>query len=148
LRKHAQSGEYAYIFDCVAKLCDVLSYKAELGVLTRKAYQAKDDEGLKNLLRSYKMAECNLEIFYKAFKKTWFTDNKPCGFDVQDLRFGGLKQRLKACRERLEEYLAGEVESIPELEEKLLNYCGENDECLKKAIMFNQWSATVTANVL
>jgi hypothetical protein len=148
IRKYANEGEYAYIFDSVAKLCDVLSYKAELGVLTRKAYQEKDTETLKNLVLKYKVVECNLEIFYKAFKNAWLTDNKPCGFDVHDLRIGGLKQRLKSCRERLEEYIAGKVKSIPELEEKLLNYCGENEDFWNKALMFNFWSATVTANVL
>ena len=148
LRKNSKSGKYAYIFDCIAKLCDVLSRKAELGVLTRKAYQEKDRDALKKLVLTYKVTECNLEIFYKAFKKAWFTDNKPCGFDVHDVRLGALKQRVKSCRERLEGYLSGEIENIPELEEELLNYCGEYEDAWKKTIMFNCWLRTVTANVL
>ena len=146
LRKHEKTGDYAHIFDCIAKLCDVLTYKVELGSLTRKYYQANDKEALKELLHSYKMSERKLEAFYKSFKNCWFIDNKPCGFDVQDIRLGGLKQRLKSCRERLEDYLAGKIDSIPELEEKLLDYCGVGD--MGKAINVPRWGETVTPNKL
>jgi hypothetical protein len=149
LAKYARKGEYAYIFDSSSKLCDLLSVKAELGVLTRKAYKAKDTDGLKDLILSYKKAECNLEIFYKAFKKLWFIENKPQGFDTQDLRLGGLKQRLRSCRERLEEYVDGKIKNIPELEEEMLNYYGlGHDELLSQPIMFNQWNKNVTQNIL
>ncbi len=122
----------------------IISNKAELGILTRQAYQTKNKETLEKLLLNYKIVECDLEIFYKAFKKLWFTENKPQGFDTQDLRLGGLKQRLRSCRERLEEYIDGKIDNIPELEDEMLDYYGKEGQPL----MFNQWYKNVTANIL
>ena len=39
---------------------------------------------------------------------------------MQDIRLGGLMQRLESCRNRIEEYLRGETVSIPELEEEIM----------------------------
>ena len=61
-----------------------------------------------------------VRAFHRACQKMWMTEKKPHGFDVQDIRLGGLMQRLESCKERLEEYLRGESTSIPELEEELL----------------------------
>ena len=47
-------------------------------------------------------------------------ENKPFGFDVQDLRLGGLLQRLRACRTLIIEYLSGKRTSIEELEADIL----------------------------
>ena len=33
--------------------------------------------------------------------KEWFCENKPFGFEVQDLRIGGLKARVETCKNRL-----------------------------------------------
>ena len=61
-----------------------------------------------------------LEAFYRAYKKQWFTENKPHGFDVQEIRIGGLMVRVRSCAERLQEFYDGKIEGIEELEEKLL----------------------------
>ena len=63
-----------------------------------------------------------------AFRKLWFTENKAHGFEVQDIRLGGLKQRLAHCRSRLTEYAEGKIENIPELEEGVLDYFGNGKE--------------------
>ena len=60
--------------------------------------------------------------FGNVYEKQWFTDNKPQGFDIQDLRIGGATRRLQACRKRLIDYANGKICSIPELEEKILPY--------------------------
>ena len=80
------------------------------------------------LIEDYKKAETYLDIFYEAFRKLWFTENKAQGFELQDIRLGGLKQRLAHCRKRLTEYMEGEIESIPELEEEVLDYFGNGRE--------------------
>jgi hypothetical protein len=60
-----------------------------------------------------------LERFHRAFRKQWYTANKTYGFEVQDLRLGGLMQRIKSCRERLLEYADGEIAEIAELAEEV-----------------------------
>lgn len=147
LAKYAKTSNYAYLFDYMSKLCDALSVKFDLGIRTRTAYQAGDKTALTALIADYKKAEKKVETFYVAFKKVWFEENHPSGFDVQDQRLGGLLFRLRSCRERLSDYLTGKITSIPELEEKLLGYFNE-EEFTHEPIHFNTWTGNVTANIM
>lgn len=118
---------YAYVFETQARLCDVLSHKYALGYKTRKAYEAGDKDTLRRLaMEDYRQTEAQLRTFHRALEKQWFTDNKPCGFDVQDLRLGGILQRTSSCRRRLLDYVNGKIDCIPELEEPLLPF-GDKD---------------------
>ncbi|HBM70590.1 MAG TPA: hypothetical protein DD377_04415 [Firmicutes bacterium] len=104
------------------ELCNCLVYKYDLGILTREAYQKGDKEELKKLLKRYDSSCSSLIKFKNAFYKQWMEENIPHGFDVQDIRLGGLYMRLKECKHRLDLYIKGKIKSIPELEEKLLPY--------------------------
>lgn len=121
-RKAKGGGEFKYIFDCLKLLCDVLALKAELGVKLRAAYKVGDKDGLSALVKDMKKIEKRLEVFFKAFQTLWYTDNKPQGFEVQEVRIGGLMRRVKSCREMIEEYLNGEITEIPELAQEILPY--------------------------
>ena len=59
-------------------------------------------------------------VCISCYEKQWFAENKTGGFDVQDIRIGGLLQRLSSCRRRLLAYAAGEISAIEELETKLV----------------------------
>lgn len=146
--KYAKHSKYDYIFKSMQKLCNVLAVKNDLGVRTRRFYQNADKNALKELIVDYKKVERGLKEFYSAFKDLWFRENKPQGFDVQDLRLGGLMQRMKACRERLESYVNGEIDSIPELEEKLLDYYGYGDDFKKKSPFYIPWTLNASTNII
>lgn len=115
-------GKYAYLFENMALLCRVLEKKAYLGLRTRKAYREGDREALKLLVDDYKEAAKRVEEFTESFRRAWLQENKPFGWELHQARLGGLQSRLLDCRKRLIEYLNGEAESIPELEEDILPY--------------------------
>jgi len=133
-----RAGEFAYLFDTMAKLCDLLALKQDICTRTRSAY-AKGD--VAPVLGDYKKLIKRTEAFYEAFRTQWFMENKPHGFDVQDIRLGGLLQRLKACLRRLEEYRDGKISSIPELEEEILEYRTD-------VPAINRWDRACSVNVL
>ncbi len=138
-----RTGEYAYLFDTASKLCATLALKADIGVRTRTLYASGDREALEPLVTEYTKLIKRTEVFYTAFRTQWYHDNKPQGFEVHDVRLGGLLMRLKDCRDRLRDYVSGAVESLPELEEPMLTFpYGDG------ITSFNYWSATVTANCL
>ncbi len=138
LRAVAPKKEYEDIFDTQIALCDLLSVKAGLGVKTRNAYKRGDKALIYKLAtEDYALAIERTESFYEAFAKQWNAENKPFGFDIQDLRLGGLIQRLKACRGRLLDYVEGRAESIPELEVELLEDTGKVN-----------WNSYATPNVI
>ncbi len=115
-------GKYKYLFDNLAALCRVLDIKAGIGIKTRKAYKSGDKELLGKLVGDYKEAAARLDVFRNTLRKVWMSENKPYGWDIQEIRLGGLKARLYDCAQRIEEYLSGETKDIPELEETMLPY--------------------------
>ena len=137
----AKAGEYGYLLDTVAALCEVLEIKAEIGIRTRKAYLGNDKQELKNIVADYSEMIDRTEEFYDLLRKQWYKENKPHGFEVQDMRIGGLIMRMKNCCNTIEEYLAGAINTIPELEEETLKVIEEKD-CIY------WWKEIVTTNIL
>ena len=118
-----KTRKFGYLFKSAAKLCDALSVKFELGLKTRNAYKAGDKDELRRLAENdYKEAEKLIRAYHRTFEEQWFYENKPCGFDVQDIRLGAIIQRTISCRRRLIDYVNGKIDSIPELEEELIPY--------------------------
>lgn len=147
LAVYADHAEYGYLFRSLRALCDFLSMKADLGIRTRAAYLSGDQKAAKELCADYDAAVKRLDVFYAAYEQQWMRDNKPHGFDVQDLRIGGQRQRLLHCRDRLLAYAEGRLDRIEELEEPVLDCCCEEnaDGQATRAIF---WHEIASANVI
>ena len=118
----AKNSEFSYLFDVLSKLCEVLKIKFALGKRTRALYEKGDKEGLRSLAENeYTALIPLLESFYRVYRKQWYTVNKSYGFEVQDIRIGGL------------------IPKIEELEEKLLPY---------KDTYVTHWNEMVSANIM
>lgn len=136
-----ESNCFGYLFESMAALCDVLSIKYELGVKSRAIYKSGDKERLSSLLSDFRELVCHIDVFYKTFRILWYKENKEYGFDVQDQRIGGLRQRILSCADRIEDYLNGVTENIPELEEELLDYLDGGEK-----FYLNDWKSNITVN--
>ena len=147
LRAVENRGEFGHLFDTMAALCGVLALKTDLGIRTRDAYLAGDKAALRALLADYDEVGLRLNTFFEAFRIQWMKENKPHGFDVQDTRLGGLMRRVRSCRERLAQYLQGEVSRIEELEEPVLHHSGAPD-AQPGPVCLNQWDNIISANVV
>jgi hypothetical protein len=136
----AKNSEFSYLFDVLSKLCEVLEIKFALGKRTRALYEKGDKEGLRSLAENeYTALIPLLERFYRAYRKQWYTVNKSYGFEVQDIRIGGLIRRIENCKEILLSFVNGEIPKIEELEEKLLPY---------KDTYVTHWNEMVSANII
>ena len=127
LKKVAKrAGDFDYIFDTQSKLCNALAIKATLGVRARLAYQSQDKKQLIAIVKDCDELVDRLEVFLSAFRNLWHRENKPHGWEVQDIRLGGLIQRVKTCTLKLREYLKDKTGTlkIEELEEVLLPFTG------------------------
>ena len=136
-----RAGEFAYLFETASRLCRTLSLKANICTETRAAYASGEPDAIAEIIKKYGKMIKYANEFYKSFRDQWYRENKPHGFDVQDIRLGGLVRRMESCRDRLAQYLQGEIAIIPELEEELLPY--RTGVCY-----YNDWKHNVTANVL
>lgn len=145
LKQGENDGEWGYLFKSLRALCDVLEVKFDLGVKTRKAYRANDRSALQKIVQSeYTELLKRLDRFYDAFEAFWTTEKKPFGFEVQDIRLGGVKQRIVHCKRRLENYLAGKEARIPELEEEILQPLGMSGD----GVGYNYYGVLPTVNIL
>lgn len=141
--------QFEYICDSYKALCEVLVHKYELGIKTRKYYKEKNLVELGLLVKEYDLAIRKLRKFIIVFRNLWFTENKPHGFDVQEIRLGGTLLRLQSCKDRISNYLNGKIDIIEELEEDLLDLDGKSGKNHRKMTEgINGYQFNATANIL
>ena len=132
-----KATNFKYLFTMRREYCNLMRLKYTLGAKTRQYYKSGNQEALRALIEEAYKPLCDMiQAFYEAYRVQWFTENKPFGFEIQDLRTGGLIFRINACARRLEEYLDGKTASIPELEEELLDVNGGSTHG-KRMIKYN-----------
>ena len=138
LSKVEPTEDYKLLFAYSTALADLLSVKTELGFRTRNAYKSNNKEQLREIAENeYTATMEKLNTFHKVYQEFWFSENKPHGFDIQDVRMGGLLKRLESCKNRLIDYCNGKTDSIPELEEPVI-----------ASARNHSWGGMVTPNVI
>ncbi|MBD1222403.1 beta-N-acetylhexosaminidase [Virgibacillus halodenitrificans] len=123
--KHTRKPEHEldYIFDVPEKLAAVLSLKATIGVELKAAYDAGRKQELRKIADEVLPAILDkVEDLRQAHRKQWLTMHKPFGWEVIDIRYGGVKSRLDTAIHRINDYLDGEIDRIDELEQERLYY--------------------------
>ena len=143
------SGDYKYIFDNLINLCDVLVNKSDFSVRLHKAYHKKDMAKLAELAEEMSVIVKKVKKFEKSMQTQWMTDYKPFGYEVQNIRLGGLVNRLKYGQEKLRKYLDGKIETIEELDAKQENagVLWRSDTDINRALC-NNWGVIVSNSVV
>ncbi len=118
LQEGTRNRRWGYIFRMEQALCRALAVKCDLGKRTRRLYTEGDKERLMKLANEdYAACVRHLRAFHRLFREYWMRDKKSYGFEVQDVRLGGLMLRLEECARTLRAYCKGEIAHIAELEE-------------------------------
>ena len=114
------------MFEFYKNLASVLETKSNLGVKITKAYLENDKAALTDYCENV------LPRLYKDVKKLrishrnhFFDEYKPIGWEVMDIRYGGVLMRIDTAIERLSDYLNGKIDKIDELLEKRLPFDGD-----------------------
>ena len=115
-----KQGYFSASFDTITKLSDFLENKADFGVRLKKAYDEGDKDALKALLLECDVMIEKLEKLIESHRTSWLQYNKPFGFEVHDVRYGGVMGRIKTAKVRIAAYLDGKINAIEELEEDRL----------------------------
>lgn len=147
LIKYADHPQYGQCFRTLSQLARVLSRKAELGARTRALYQARNRQGMQQLIADYDECILDTEEFLRIFRDAWMAENKPHGFEIQEIRIGGLLQRLRSCRDRLIAWCEQDT-PIPELAEQALDLQGGGTEFSGRHFRYPRWELMVSPNVV
>lgn len=143
-----KTKEYNDLFTLFECISSYLELKGDIGLRIRKAYLNKDKLELENIVNNVlEQLEKRLDKFHKVFRNSWYKTCKGHGFEVIDIRLGGVKSRIDSTKYRLNQYLNNEIDSIEELEEEILYYSNNMDEDTK-LVSFVKYQHIATQNVL
>lgn len=148
LSRYAKNERWGYLFKTLSCLCRVAALKADLSFRIRPAYHSPNPEELAAVITDCKVLLRRMKEFYSAFEEQWMRENKPQGFDVQDIRLGGMIVRTEHCIKRLEAFAAGKLEKLEELEEAPLEYYGNGTEPVREDTTLNSFKKIFTTNIL
>lgn len=117
------SGQWSYLFAVFEKLSSVLRLKCDMGIRIKESYDRKNIGELKRITEQ----DLPLLIHYvgelrSAHRTQWFQTNKAFGWEVLDIRYGGLLARLETAIIRLNGYIGGTIKVIEELQEYRLDF--------------------------
>ena len=133
-------GEFGYIAKHLSKLANVLEIKNSLGPRLKVAYKNKDSEALRSLSEQMVILITSIDEFIASFRESWYIERKTFGFDVQQIRLGGLKERILEAKNRVDEYLSKKIDIIEEFEQPVLPFdSNDNDDepgCFNQYIVF------------
>ena len=148
LKKYSNNSKFGYLFDSLSELSRVLSLKTNIAKRIRGAYKENDLTELKKLVNDLKRLKRYLSTFYKSFYKMWHYESKDFGFDVCDLRIGGVEKRVEVAINKLNKYLLDKNNIIDELSEDNLDFYGNNKDFYKpNDIVDPYYSKMSTVNV-
>lgn len=145
------SGVFASAFAVIRNLSSLLENKADFGVRLKKAYDSGDKETLAAMAQECDVIIDKISALRKAHRASWMEYNKPFGWEVHDIRYGGMLMRFDTVKERILDYLSGAIDSIGELEaERLYLHASDADvpDKIGGSFLWNQYPTIVTASRL
>lgn len=141
------AGKWEFMYDVPLKLAKVLSIKSDCGKRIKASYDMGNMSALKEI------AEVDLPQLYKlvndlrvAHRELWMKNCKPFGWEVLDLRYGGLLARIETASFRILEYTEGKILKIEELEEERLFFDGPDRPQGQVIGRFNLYNTIATAS--
>lgn len=133
------------VFGYYITLAEILSLKAMLGIEIRKAYRAGERETLALLADRIKTLLPKVSCLKEKREEIWFSECRPFGYEVLDIRIGGVMIRLQSAEKRLRRYLEGKTRCLEELEEPMILYQEDPEDENHKLCMGGFWQSMVSA---
>ena len=126
-----ENPEYRLLFDFYAALAHALSLKCAWHEGAAEAVRRKDRERAAALAEGLPAAMDAVQALRAVWRRLWESTNRPQGFEVIDLRLGGVAARLATAEEKMRAFADGVVNDIPELAEPSLPFLRRPDGSLR-----------------
>lgn len=140
--RHARENPgYARLFAFHAHVARALYQKCRWRDHAAACVRARDGAQIARMPELAAEAIRALEALRLAWFELWHFTNKPFGFEVIDVRLGGLIARFGTAARRFEALRDGTIADIPELSETKLPYLRRPDGAYG---MLNHWMPVVT----
>lgn len=148
--KEKSSGVYHLLFAFYEQLSHVLAVKGTIGLHITRLYQANEKEALRDIaLQELPKIRNSVDELRRIHRRLWMATNKPIGWEVLDIRYGGILSRLSTASDRLLDYVDGAAAVLEELEiERLLFDPNLPDGLGPLNINMSSYQRIVTASAL
>ncbi len=103
-----------------SSLAEFLYRKAIWREIAPQAVREKDLQKAKKALSAIADMRKSGEKLLKAWRSLWYVRNKPFGFEIIEIRVGGMVSRCVTAEQRMKDFIRGRIKDIPELSEKKL----------------------------
>lgn len=110
-----ENPEYGLLFEHYAAMAHVLALKCAWHENAAKAVRAGDREKAAALAADLPATIEAVEVLRRIWRTLWESTNKPNGFEVIEVRLGGVIARLDTAQEKMADFAAGVTDDIPEL---------------------------------
>ncbi|UZJ80944.1 beta-N-acetylhexosaminidase [Fictibacillus sp. KU28468] len=143
------SSPWKSLYSFMMKLCTVLSIKSELGLKISEFYHGNRKEELKEIaIKELNLLEEAVKDLRMIHRRQWFSNNKPFGWEILDIRYGGLLARIETVRDRLMSFIDGRIDTLDEMEEEKLFYDSFSRDSKKGVGKEIKYQRIVSANPL
>lgn len=139
------NSQFKYLFETAIALLEFLQKKCTLGIKIKKSYLENNRKEIKTVVDRVIPKLINLlDKFYDLFKSQWQMENHSVGFEITDIRIGGVKERLHQTANILKKWLKGKVLNIAELEQARYPYSKNYEN--GQDILFNSYREIVSGS--
>ncbi len=131
-RYAAENPAYPELLDFYTALAHVLALKSRWHELAGPIVRTGDRERAAALAEDVPAIVEAVHALRISWRAIWERTNKPQGFEVIEVRLGGVAARLSTAGEKMRAFANGEAETIPELLEECLplsRYDGNHFSC-------------------
>lgn len=117
--------KWSMLFLVYEKLCAVLSIKSDIGIRIKNGYELQDRKELYRIA-NVELAQLMTSVkeLHEAHRAQWTATYKIFGWEIIDLRYGGLLARIVSAQQRLLAYVSEEISNMEELETDKLSFDG------------------------
>lgn len=125
------------------KLAAFLAEKAEMGLELKSGYDNQDKDRL-CVWAEKRIPACLtlLKELHGMREEIWMDECKPQGYEVIDVRLGGIRSRLESTAKRISAWICDPEQPLEELEEKRVCFWPDED----RIYSFNRWEQIVSAS--
>jgi len=115
LKRHVDdraTGDLRYAYHVAQAFADRYALSARL----LAAYRGKNKRALRAIQKRIPSVVGSIRALEESFRTMWMSHNKPQGIETIQGRFGMIEARYREMSRRLDEYIRGVVDTIPELD--------------------------------
>ena len=122
IRYRAENPAYDRLFGFYEQLARALKVKCSFHLKAGAAVRSQDREGAKECAAIARTAAEELARLRICWRELWYETNRIYGFEIIDVRVGGVASRMESAALLMEDFAAGRIETIEPLAEEPLPY--------------------------